>query len=196
MVVQLIPKLLDFQFSGMIGRGIGNYGAGQLPVATFSLSGAPQLVSERLAMVGLIAHPTPQTEVYAFAGGEFAGKKSQLFAAGPALYVGGYGNPFYNNSGCGLENDATTPAGVALNAPLFPCANQTKSLRQITGGVWHTIYQGPFGRIRVGAQYSYTVRDGFVGFGATPRGTENMVYTSFRYYPFDGPTLATSALTK
>ncbi|KAF2989977.1 hypothetical protein MJC1_02894 [Methylocystis sp. MJC1] len=195
-VVQLMPKLLDFQFSGMIGNGIGNYGAGQLPVATFQLSGAPQLVSERLAMAGLILHPTAQTEVYAFAGGEFAGKRPQWATVGRTLMVGGYGNPLYDNSGCGLENDAATAAGVALGTPLFPCAGQTKSLRQITGGIWHTLYQGPFGRIRAGAQYSYTVRDGFAGFGATPRGTENMVYTSLRYYPFDGPVAITPALTK
>lgn len=192
-VVQLMPKLLDFQFSGMIGNGIGNYGAGQLPVATYQLSGAPQLISERLAMAGLVLHPTAQTEVYAFAGGEFAGKKPQWAAVGPTLFVGGYGNPFYNNATCGIENDALNPTafGVAANVAIGGlCAGQTKSLRQLTGGIWHTLYQGPFGRVRAGAQYSYTVRDGFVGFGGAPRGTENMVYTSLRYYPFDGPVAA------
>jgi hypothetical protein len=198
-VVQLMPKLLDFQFSGMIGNGIGNYGAGQLPVATYQLSGAPQLISERLAMAGLILHPTPQTEVYGFAGGEFSGKHPQWAAVGSTLFVGGYGNPFYNNTTCGLENDASNPTapGVAANVAIGGlCAGQTKSLRQLTGGIWHTLYQGPFGRIRAGAQYSYTVRDGFAGFGGTPRGTENMVYTSLRYYPFDGPAAAAPAITK
>lgn len=195
-IVQLIPKLLDFQFSGMIGNGIGNYGSGQLPVATYQFSGAPQLVSERLALAGLILHPTAQTEVYAFAGGEFTGKRPQWVGVGPTLFVGGYGNPLYNTSGCGLENDAATVAGVALNTPFLPCSGQTKSLRQITGGIWHTLYQGSFGRIRAGAQYSYTVRDGFVGFGGAPRGTENMIFTSLRYYPFDGPVAITPALTK
>lgn len=186
-VVQVIPKLLDFQASGMIGNGIGNYGAGGLPDATFQLSGAPQLINERIAMAGLTLHATPQTDLYAFAGGEFAGKNPQWNAVGRTMYVGGYGNPYYNNLGCGFENDAAVN-GVATSAPVFPCSGQTKSLRQLTGGVWHTVLEGSFGKLRAGAQYSYTVRDAFVGWGATPRGTENMVYTSLRYYPFDGPT--------
>ena len=191
-VVQLWPKVLDFQISGMFGNGIGRYGAGGISDATFQLFGAPQWVSERIAMAGLTLHATPQTDVYAFAGGEFAGKKAQWTAIGPTLYVGGYGNSFYNNSGCGLENDAVAGA-VALNASIFPCSGQTKALRQLTGGVWHTLYNGPAGKIRAGVQYSYTVRDGFVGWGATPRGTENMVFTSLRYYPFDG-TMPTAVL--
>ncbi len=186
-IVPIVPKWLDFQASGMIGRGIGNYGAGQIAAATFSLSGAPYAIGERMAMAGLTLHATPQTDVYAFAGGEFASKAPQWNAVGRTLFVGGYGNPLFDNSGCGFENDAAV-AGVAVNAPLLPCAGQTKALRQLTGGVWHTFYQGPYGKLRAGAQYSYTVRDAFVGWGATPKGTENMVYTSLRYYPFDGPS--------
>ncbi len=186
-VVQVIPKLLDFQASGMIGNGIGNYGAGGLPDATYQLSGAPQLINERIAMAGLTLHATPQTDLFAFAGGEFASKNPQWNAVGNTLFVGGYGNPFYNNLGCGFESQAALN-GVWTNAAVFPCSGQTKSLRQLTGGIWHTVAQGPFGKIRAGAQYSYTVRDAFAGWGGTPRGVENMVYTSLRYYPFDGPS--------
>ncbi len=186
-IVPIFPKLLDFQLSGMTGRGIGRYSAGQINDASYQLSGAVQPLHERIAMAGLTLHATPRTDIFAFAGGEFASKQPQWSIVGGALLVGGYGNPFYNNSGCGFENDAVA-AGVALNVPLLPCSGQTKALRQLTGGIWHTFYEGDFGKLRVGAQYSYTVRDAFVGFGATPKGTENMVYTSLRYYPFEGPT--------
>lgn len=124
--------------------------------------------------------------------------KPQWTAVGPALFVGGYENPFYNDAARGIENDLLNPTalGVAAAASGGLCAPQTKSLRQLTGGIWHTYYQGPFGKIRARAQYSYTVHDRFVGFGGTPRGTENMVYTSLRDYPFDEPVAITLATTK
>ncbi len=184
-IVSVIPKFLDIQVSGMTGRGIGRYGVSQISDATYQLSGAVLPIAERIALIGATLHATPQTELYAFAGGEFAGKQPQWSIVNRTLYVGGYGNPFYNNSGCGFENDTVT-AAVAATAPLLPCAGQTKDVRQLTGGVWQTLYRGPLGRVKVGAQYSYTVRDSFVGFGATPRATEHMWYTALRYYPFDG----------
>lgn len=199
-VVPIVPKLIDFQFSGMIGRGVGRYGAGQIADATWSVTGAPLPISERMLLAGVTAHLTPRTDVYVFAGGEFAGKQPQIAKYGNTLVIGGYGNPFYNNLGCNLENEALStlpflPVGTAANAPvggLFGCSGQTKDIRQITGGVWHTFYEGDFGRVKAGVQYSYTIRDAFPGIGGAPRGTENTFYTSFRYYPFEG-TAAPSA---
>lgn len=193
-IVQLMPKLLDFQFSGMIGNGIGRYGAGGLPDATWTLTGAPKFLFERIAMAGLTLHATPQTDVYAFAGGEFSSGASQVARVANTLYAGGYGNPLYNNLGCGVEPGVIAAGnGVATNGALgafggfnFACVGQTKALRQLTGGVWHTFYNGPAGKVRGGIQYSYTVRNGFDGYGGAPRGVENMVLTSLRYYPFDG----------
>jgi hypothetical protein len=184
-IVSVIPKILEFQFSGMVGRGIGRYGTSQISDATFQISGAVQPISERMALLGVTLHATPQMELYAFAGGEFAGKQPQWSIINHTLYVGGYGNPFYNNSGCGFEND-TALAAVAATTSLLPCAGQTKDVRQLTGGVWQTLYRGPYGRVRVGAQYSYTLRDSFVGLGATPRATEHTWLSALRYYPFDG----------
>ena len=34
-------------------------------------------------------------------------------------------------------------------------------------------------------QYSYTIRDSFQGIGGAFKGTENMFFTSLRYYPFN-----------
>lgn len=189
-VVPIVPKLLDVQVSGMTGRGIGRYGSGQLADATFSLTGAPQLTHERMLLVGATLHATPQTDIYAFAGGEFLASQYQFNRVGGTLFVGGYGNPFYNNIGCNIENDAVAAGGVALNAALSGCAGQISALRQITGGVWHTVYNGPFGKVKAGAQYSYTKKTAFPGVElfSTPQATENMWYLSLRYYPFDGPT--------
>ncbi len=180
LIVQLIPKLLDFQFSGVSGNGNGRYGAAQINDATFNWTGGAQPVHERQAMVGLTAHVTPRTDVYVFAGGEFASQnynntylpKTPFTAAG--VYAYGYGNPAYNNIGCNFEGPTVAT-----------CVGNIKDVRQITTGVWHNFYDGPAGKLRVGAQYSYTVKDSFQGVGGAVKGTENMFFTSLRYYPFN-----------
>jgi hypothetical protein len=184
--------LLDFQASGSIGRGIGRYGSAQISDATWSVTGSPLPIHERMLLVGATLHATPQTDVYAFAGAEFASGQPQYIRYGSSFVVGGYGSPFFNNFGCDIENEAlsATPflsGGTAANAAFggaLSCAGQIKDVRQITGGVWHTLYQGPFGKLKAGAQYSYTVKDAFPGFGPTPKGVESTVLTSIRYYPF------------
>ncbi len=181
-IVPIIPKLLDFQFSGLSGTGNGRYGAAQLNDATFTWTGGVQPIHERQIMVGLTAHVTPRTDVYVFAGGEFGSAnysdvklpKTPFIAAG--TYAFGYGNPAYNNAGCNFEGPGTVTT----------CVGEIKDVRQITAGLWHNFYDGPAGKVRVGAQYSYTVKDSFQGFGGAYKGTENMVFTSLRYYPFDG----------
>jgi len=188
-IIPILPKVLDFQISGMTGRGIGRYGAGQISDAFFTLSGAPQPISERLLMMGLTLHPFRQTDIYAFAGGEFASNQPQYFTVGKTTFAGGYGNPFYNNVGCNIENPITSNLDVGQASALggvFSCSGQTQKLRQVTGGFWHTLYHGAFGKVRVGAQYSYSARNGFNGVGGSPTGNEHMWYTSFRYYPYDG----------
>lgn len=182
-VVEVMPKLLDFQASGMTGYGVGRYGASNLPDITTSITGAPLPIHERFALVGLTLHATPQTDLYVFAGGEYQSAKSQFGVVGKTLIVGGIGNYLYNNLGCEIE----PPSAYGLTNPASlntTCAGQTKDVREITGGFWQTIYAGPFGKLKAGVQYAFTQRDGFQGVGGSPRGVENSVYTSFRYYPF------------
>ncbi len=203
-VVEIMPKLLDAQVSGAVGRGIGRYGTAQLNDAAIAISGSPLPIAERMLLVGATLHPTPLTDVYGFWGGEFqssnpqySGAPSGVLGSGrPLLVAGGYGNPFYSNWGCTVENEfavggtipTTVGSGVAATTPLAgtACSGNTKSIRQATGGIWHTFYAGPAGKIKVGLQYSYTKRDGFWSFmGGAPSGNESQVLTSFRYYPFD-----------
>ena len=83
---------------------------GANPDATFNWQGGIQPIHERQVMIGLTAHVTPQTDVYVFAGGEFACLQLQLreIRRGNALrtaglYSYGYGNPAYENIGCNFE---------------------------------------------------------------------------------------------
>jgi hypothetical protein len=191
-IAPIVPKFLDLRVSGMLGRGIGRYGTSQISDATWSVTGAPLPIHERMLLIGATAHLTPQTDLFVFAGGEFASKNPQYASYGNTTVFGGYGNPFFDNAGCGLENDSLTSlqflsGGTAANSAYggqLACAGQIKDVRQMTGGLWHTFYEGPFGRLRGGAQYSFTIKDAFPGFGYTPRATESTFLTSVRYFPF------------
>jgi hypothetical protein len=184
-IIPLLPKLLDFQISGATGAGIGRYGTSGLPDATLTASGAPAPLHERVLLLGLTGHVTPQTDVYVFAGGEFQSARPSYAQFGSALFVNGTGSPLYNNTGCNIENPVFGAGAAAVPVSIATtCAGQTKSVRQITSGFWHTIYAGAFGKLKAGAQYSYTERDFFQGIGGAPKATENIFLTSFRYYPF------------
>ncbi|MGH7442615.1 MAG: hypothetical protein ACREKE_08095, partial [bacterium] len=82
----------------------------------------------------------------------------------------GLGNPGSNNSGCLVLNGA--------------CPANLEALNQISAGTWWKAYQGRFGSLRLGLQYSYTRLSAFPGVGAKPTTDDNMVFTSIRYYPF------------
>jgi hypothetical protein len=181
-VFGLLPDLLDVQGNLLIGKGVGRYGPAQMADATYSITGAPLPNYQRIFNVGVTAHLTPRTDVFVFAGGEFQGGSAQYGALGKTLYVGGLGNPLYNNSGCAIE--APSNYGLTNPAGITTCSGQFKAVREITSGVWHTFYQGDFGKLRAGAIYTYLVKDAFPGVGPTPKAIQNQVMTTLRYYPF------------
>lgn len=173
-VLQAIPARLDVQASVFGGHGVGRYGSSQLPDVTFNQNGAIIPVDELMFLAGGTAHFTPKLDVYLFGGGEY--EYSHPFQVGTTPY--GIGSPLVRADGCFSETSA------------LPCAVNTKSVEQITSGFWYKFYQGPFGRAQWGMQYSYTERTGFSGANAAlqnvggPVGHENILFTSFRYYPF------------
>jgi hypothetical protein len=184
-LVPIVPKVLDVQFSGMTGRGIGRYGASQLPDVTFNANGSLSPIRETMLLTGAIWHALPGLNFYAYAGGE---KENPSFGFTPlgANHFVGFANPFFNNAGCEIENSA-----AAL------CSNNIKLVRQFTGGFWDDIYKGPYGRLAGGLQYSFTQKYGFNGIGvpgngitgipgtgSSPKVSENIFFTSLRYYPF------------
>jgi hypothetical protein len=96
MILPLIPKMLDFQVSGLIGQGVGRYGTSQLADATFSPTGKIEPLSEYSIMGGFVGHPVPALDIYAYGGAEGVASKSYSGTAG-------YGNPNANLSGCEVE---------------------------------------------------------------------------------------------
>ena len=99
--------------------------------------------------------------------------------------IGGYGNVAANNSGCGSE-------GVPINqfnpSNGSNCAGDIRLIQEGTLGFWYKFYQGPKGRVQFGIQYSYLSKVAWSGTGGgvktpvSPKGIDNMIFTSFRYY--------------
>jgi hypothetical protein len=169
MILPLVPRMLDFQISGLIGQGVGRYGTSQLADATFSPTGKIEPLAAYSIMGGFVGHPVPSVDLYAYGGAEGVEKKS---FAGTA----GYGNPNVSLAGCDSE--------------LGTCNAVTSAVIEGTVGGWWRIIRSTYGTAEVGAQYEYVDRNTYAGLGATkgslisPNTNENMFLFSVRYLPF------------
>ena len=173
LIVPVVPGFLDFQLSGMGGKGIGRYGAAQLTDVTFDAAGRIHPISEIQALAGLTLHASPALDVYVFAGEEKESAQAYYLTTGGAVSGFGYGNPLYVNSGCAYE----TATGA--------CTGNTRVVEQGTAGFWYKPWVGKSGKYQIGMQYSYTERKAFSGAaGIAPIANDSMVFASFRYYPF------------
>jgi hypothetical protein len=173
--IHIIPKMLDLHVSGLYGDGVGRYGTSGLPDATYDAKGKPVALPGYSGYVGLIAHPDKKNDLYAYFGVEHVSARADLAnVKGKQTLLAGFGSPLINNVSCFTE-DATTPAA---------CNPTTSGDAQITVGNWWKFIQGPYGKMQVGLQYSYTKRYVFQGIGPTPKTDENMLFVSFRWYPF------------
>jgi hypothetical protein len=121
-------------------------------------------------MAGLEWHPTSSWDWYVYGGDEYYSRMSYTNSTGQPV---GYGSPLNDNSGCQVESPTASQ----------PCQAQTRSLWQVQPGFWYRFYKGPAGTVAIGMSYSYTNRSTWVGLdGLQPKGIENIVMTSFRYY--------------
>jgi hypothetical protein len=166
MVLPLVPKLLSFQLSGLVGKGIGRYGSAQMPDVTMKPTGELAPISEYEVLLGLILTPTPRMTVYGYAGREK--ESATYFTDGAVTY--GYGAPTYNNSGC-----------EALSGP---CVANTNSVDEVTAGFWWKYYQGKLGNLQFGLQGEYFQKNAFDGVGGAPSANMFVGMASFRYYPY------------
>jgi hypothetical protein len=171
MILPLIPKMLDFQVSGLVGQGVGRYGTSQLPDAAFSPTGKIEPLAEYSVMGGFVGHPVPAVDIYAYGGAE--GVSNKTYAGFPTA---GYGSAALNLSGCSQE--------------LGSCSAVTSSVVEGTVGAWWRVIKTSYGTVQAGLQYEFVERNAFAGIGATkgslvsPSANENMLLFSFRYYPF------------
>ena len=167
-LVPVIPKVLDLQASFLYGEGIGRYGSSQFnDVATNATNDTLTPIPELMALVGAVGHPTPDLDLYGYAGYEGVQKTAIVGT------TSGYGNPNYTNTGCLIPGTTTTN-----------CAANTKDVWEGTIGGWWKFYQGKAGMMEVGASEAYVHVDTFAAVGGAPKADENIIMTSFRYYPF------------
>jgi hypothetical protein len=69
------------------------------------------------------------------------------------------------------------------------CNNATRYAYEVTPGFWYRFYKGGAGTFQWGMQYSYSARALWRANNAVvpntsfaPKGIENQIYSSFRYY--------------
>ncbi|MEA1648907.1 hypothetical protein UAJ10_07730 [Nitrospirillum sp. BR 11164] len=167
-VLPLMPKVLDFQASTMIGQGVGRYASSGLPDVTVNPYGRLSPLTEVTALAGLVAHPDADWDLYAYYGLEQADSKA-FTVAGKAY---GYGNALSVNTGCYTENSS------------LACTGNTRSIREVTAGYWWKFYHGNMGTMQFGMQAEYLRRDAFQGVGGSPSTDDTVVYSAFRFYPF------------
>jgi hypothetical protein len=184
------------------GNGIGRYGSAGLTDAIARPDGVLVPLRNYQAL-GTVEWHSTRLDVYANVGGEYESRDSFINSAKKGV---GYGSPLFNNSGCGTETapaatttSVATPTGGTATVPvpgaagtpltngfnpggLANCNGDTRNIIQGTIGFWYRFYSGPKGRVQWGPQYSYIVRNTWRGVGGDPDATENMLFTSFRYY--------------
>jgi hypothetical protein len=166
---ELVPRMLELQVYGAHGA-LGRFTATPFPDAALAQDGTILPLTITAAAVGLIWHTTPALDLYSYAGLESA--KANFMDVGTVPF--GYGNPLYNNTGCNIEN-----------SPAATCNGNTREIRQYTVGLYDTLWQGRFGTVKAGVQYSYNQRFAFQGVGGAPKTDDNIVMTQLRYYPFN-----------
>ena len=187
-------KRIEVGLHGLGGKGVGRYSTATLPDLTVNPAGQLKTLQNYTVFATLEWH-SPKWDIYGYGGGEYAGKTwygTKPGGFGPV----GYGSPLFNNNGCGTETLPNNANGFGPGA-LGSCAGQTKDIAEGSLGFWYKPYNGPKGRLQIGAQYSYLARTAWVGYGGifpkppavipskstlAPTAIENMWFTSFRYY--------------
>jgi hypothetical protein len=182
-----IAHHLDFGLHAIYGNGVARYGTSGLPDAAANADGTLAPLRSYQGLATLEYH-TARLDVYLNGGEEYVRKRWELDpVSGKPV---GYGAPGFNDSNCYSE---TVPGSGGYAFGGLTCSGQTQSTIEGTFGFWFRPYHGPKGRIQIGPQYSYLVRNAWSGtvvpagsttpaiFGA-PHGIDNMFMTSFRYY--------------
>lgn len=165
-----VTRKLDLIGHGLVGKGIGRYASGQMPDVTLDQTGGIVPIRAWHVLGGFEAHPTPTLDVYGYVGREHSNQAAFLNATGKGV---GYGSPLNDNSGCSVEIAA---AGQG-------CQAQARDLWQVQPGFWYRFHKGPEGTLQTGVSYSYTRKNTWAGaLGLAPRGHDNIVMWSFRYY--------------
>lgn len=159
------------------GDGTGRYGVSLLPDTTVRPDGTLEPLRNAQGLVSLEFHPTPRWDIFGYAGTEYVQRTTYRNAAGVLV---GYAPVTGSNTGCFVEALPTGATGYAPGSS--GCLGATRDITEGQLGWAYRVYSGPKGKLQYGLAYGYLTRTGWVGVGGTPHATNNLVYTSFRYY--------------
>ncbi|MGH6982417.1 MAG: hypothetical protein ACREFC_14545 [Stellaceae bacterium] len=174
-IFPVIPKMVDLTATVLYGSGIGKYGDAQLSDYTVDAKGRPSPNREITALLGVAAHPTPAWDIYGYWGIEHADSNSFNNTTNTAHF--GYGNSAYTNLACAAGTFSTAGGGAVAGCNI-------DQAMEFQIGAWWNFYKGQYGRMTFGASYAHLDVETFGGTHGSAHGTNNIVMTSFRYYPF------------
>jgi hypothetical protein len=186
---------LQLQANVLYGQGIGRYDAAQLPDVTVNSNGTLTPLTGFSIMAGLTSHNAiKDLDLYAYAGENHV-FNHVTFAGNRAF---GFGDGTIDNSQCFTITNTNSNGN---------CASQINDVWQVTGGFWHSLYDGKLGRVVWGLQDSFTVdatpipgnsttlgscKSGVKGFcGDKETQSMDVVMASFRFYPKYGQLIGT-----
>lgn len=177
--VPTFQKKLDVGLKALWGTGTGRYGNSTIADVTVRPNGTFEPLKSLSALGTLELHATPRLDIYANYGGDYIARLLYTSLQGK---IDGYGTG-ESNSGCGTEPVPGGATGPGVPAGPSSCSGTNRSIQEGTIGYWYDFYKGPKGRLRQGIQYSNATREIWANLpGYAPKGIENMVWTSFRYY--------------
>ncbi len=165
-----MPKTLDLQVYGAHGA-LGRFTATPFPDATLAQDGTILPLTDHGVRDGrLIWHATPALDVYAYAGLEKT--KAALHAMSARC------------RSATATRSTTTPVATSRIRRRRPATATPRKSGNTRSAVYDTIFQGAYGTVKAGVQYSYNQRFAFAGVGGAPKTDDHIVMTQIRYYPF------------
>jgi len=174
-------KKLSIGLKGLYGEGVGRYGSSTIADITLRSDATIRPLHGFSALGTFEVNPNPRLSIYANYGGDYIGRDYETVGASEV----GYGTYTTNMSGCRVEAKA---GGSSSPSNPANCGGNNKDVQEFTAGYWYNMYNGPKGRLRYGLQYAWFERDLWSGQGGTTnpsngaKGTDNMFFTSLRYY--------------
>ena len=176
-----VSKKISIGLKGLYGEGVGRYGSSTIADITLRPDGTISPLHGFSALSTLEFNPNPRLSIYTNYGGDYIGRDYTI--VGPTEV--GYGTYTTDMSGCNTE---VKSGGSFSPSTPAKCGGNNKDVQEFTAGYWYNMYNGPKGRLRYGLQYSIFRRDLWSGQGGTTNpsnkahGTDNMFWTSLRYY--------------
>ena len=184
-------KFADIGAHILQGDGTGRYGTSNLGDVTVKPNGTLEPLRNSAGLLSIETHPAKKLDIFGYAGGEYLQRTvyTAFTAAAPTtpVYVGYAPIQGEKDGACNTELPPTAASGYAPGSS--SCSGHTRAVLEGTAGFIYRLYSSPTkGRIQYSMTYSYLTREAWTGLNTAgtaavnPKATNNMIFTSFRYY--------------